>query len=89
MENEETAIMKSGGKPILNLELLWSFRECVNMLFKCPLKNLSIKRIFQWYIYVASKASQLSVGYVNMPFECLLITDSKQIIGKLSNGRFL
>jgi len=44
MENEETAIMKSGGKPILNLELLWSFRECVNMLFKCPLKNLSIKK---------------------------------------------
>jgi len=89
MENEETAIMKFGGKPILNMELLWSFREHVNMLFKCPLKSLPIKRTFQFYIYVASKASQLSVGCMNMPLERLLITDSQQIIGKISNGTFL
>jgi len=47
MENEETAIMKFGGKPILNLEFLWSFRERVNMLFKCPLKRRS-NGIFMW-----------------------------------------
>lgn len=43
MENEETAIMKFGGKPILNLELLWSFREHINMLFKCPLKAFQLR----------------------------------------------
>jgi len=59
------------------------------MLLKCPLKSLSIKRTFQWHVFVASKTSQLLVSYINTALHCLLNCFPITIIGKLLSGTFL